>query len=185
MNVCKNISTSGWEFLKLGITFFQVDFEKVSSLLWNQFSWVAWWFKIQSYCFLGGHIVLIRQMIFSSYNMGFYWACIKVSKSQKHFYRNSKKRTKHFTKFCPCFIGQNFVEYFVHFLGNGVSRKNAFEIYWPLKGPAFTFWLWMLLVSYHGLRTHTGYIPNSLRPKFKFKFQFQINVWDLDVNIKA
>ena len=30
-------------------------------------------------------------------------------------------------------LGQNFVKYFVHFLGNGVSRKNAFEIYWPLK----------------------------------------------------
>ena len=24
------------------------------------------------------------------------------------------------------------VKYFVQFLGNGVSRKNAFEIYWPL-----------------------------------------------------
>ena len=31
-------------------------------------------------------------------------------------------------------LGQNFVKYFVCFLGNGhgVSRKNAFEIYWPL-----------------------------------------------------
>ena len=29
-------------------------------------------------------------------------------------------------------LGQNFVKYFVPFLGNGVSRKNAFEIYWPL-----------------------------------------------------
>ena len=27
-------------------------------------------------------------------------------------------------------LGQNFVKYF---LGNGVSRKNAFEIYWPLE----------------------------------------------------
>jgi hypothetical protein len=25
------------------------------------------------------------------------------------------------------------VKYFVRFLGNGVSRKNAFEIYWPLR----------------------------------------------------
>ena len=32
-------------------------------------------------------------------------------------------------------LGQNFVKYFVRFLGNGVSRKNAFEIYWPLKDP--------------------------------------------------
>ena len=30
-------------------------------------------------------------------------------------------------------LGQNFVKYFVRFLGNGVSRKIAFEIYWPLK----------------------------------------------------
>ena len=30
-------------------------------------------------------------------------------------------------------LGQNFVKYFVGFLGNGVSRKNTFEIYWPLK----------------------------------------------------
>ena len=29
-------------------------------------------------------------------------------------------------------LGQNFVKYFIRFLGNGVSRKNAFEIYWPL-----------------------------------------------------
>ena len=36
-------------------------------------------------------------------------------------------------KFYPMKLGQNFVKYFVHFLGNGVSRKNAFEIYCPLK----------------------------------------------------
>ena len=29
-------------------------------------------------------------------------------------------------------LGQNFVKYFVRFGGNGVSRKNAFEIYGPL-----------------------------------------------------
>ena len=29
-------------------------------------------------------------------------------------------------------LGQNFVKYFVRFLGNLVSRKNAFEIYRPL-----------------------------------------------------
>ena len=42
---------------------------------------------------------------------------------------------KYLKKFCPSFIVQNFVKYFVHFLGNGVSRENAFEIYWPLKCP--------------------------------------------------
>ena len=30
-------------------------------------------------------------------------------------------------------LEQNFVKYFVHFLGIGVSRKNVFEIYWPLR----------------------------------------------------
>ena len=34
-------------------------------------------------------------------------------------------------------VGQNFVKYFIRFLGNGVSRKNAFEIYWPLDGAKF------------------------------------------------
>ena len=29
-------------------------------------------------------------------------------------------------------LGQNFVKYFVCFLGNGTSRKNVFAIYWPL-----------------------------------------------------
>ena len=29
-------------------------------------------------------------------------------------------------------LGQNFVNYFIRFLGNEVSRKNAFEIYWTL-----------------------------------------------------
>ena len=33
------------------------------------------------------------------------------------------------TKFCPSLMGQNIVKYFVRFLGDGVSRKNAFEIY--------------------------------------------------------
>ena len=37
--------------------------------------------------------------------------------------------------------------------------------------------------SYHGLRTHDGQFPNSLRPKFKFKIksQSQINIWYLDI----
>ena len=29
-------------------------------------------------------------------------------------------------------IQENFVKYFVRFLGNGFSRKKSFEIYWPL-----------------------------------------------------
>ena len=33
------------------------------------------------------------------------------------------------TKLCPSFIGQNFVQYLIHFLGNEVSRKDAFDIY--------------------------------------------------------
>ena len=34
-----------------------------------------------------------------------------------------KKRTKYLTKVCPSFTGQNFVKYFVRFLGNGVKEK--------------------------------------------------------------
>ena len=30
-------------------------------------------------------------------------------------------------------LGQNFVIYFVRYSDNGVSRENAFEIYWPLR----------------------------------------------------
>ena len=62
---------------------------------------------------------------------------LKGSKSQKHFFLKlhhcPQKRTKYLTKFCPSFIEQNFVSFFVCFLGNGVSRKNAFENYWPLE----------------------------------------------------
>ena len=29
-------------------------------------------------------------------------------------------------------LGQNFVKYLVRLLGNGISRKNAFEIYWSI-----------------------------------------------------
>jgi hypothetical protein len=29
-------------------------------------------------------------------------------------------------------LEENFVKYFFRFLGNGVSRKNAFEFYWHL-----------------------------------------------------
>ena len=37
----------------------------------------------------------------------------------------------------------------------------------------------------HGLRTHYGYISNSVRPKFKFKSQFQIISWDFRSNLSA
>ena len=41
-----------------------------------------------------------------------------------------KKQKKYLTKFCPMKLGQNIFKcYFVCFLGNGVSRKNAFDIY--------------------------------------------------------
>jgi hypothetical protein len=37
--------------------------------------------------------------------------------------------------------------------------------------------------SLHGLQTHDGYIPDSLRPKFKS--QSQINIWYLDIKAYA
>ena len=49
---------------------------------------------------------------------------LKVSKSQKQFFLKLH---------CPKNErNQNFVKYFVRFLVNGVSRKDAFQIYWPL-----------------------------------------------------
>ena len=71
-------------------------------------------------------VIMLLSWIFSSEI-----CMIKVCKSQKHF----------FLKFhCPKNkrnIWQNSAlahtaKYFVRFLGNGVSRKNAFEIYRPL-----------------------------------------------------
>ena len=61
---------------------------------------------------------------------------IKVSTYQKHFFLKlhyPKRRTKYYTKLYPIKLGQNFVKNFVRYLGNGVSRKNAFEIYLPLS----------------------------------------------------
>ena len=40
---------------------------------------------------------------------------VKVNKSQKKFYTMK--------------LRQNFVKYFVRFLGNGAARKNTFDIY--------------------------------------------------------
>ena len=36
-------------------------------------------------------------------------------------------------------LGQNFVKYFIHFLGDGVSRKNPFDIYCPLGDAHLNF----------------------------------------------
>ena len=44
-------------------------------------------------------------------------------------------KKKYYTKFCPMKLGQNFVKYF-GFLGNGVSIRNAFEIFWSLVAEA-------------------------------------------------
>ena len=60
-----------------------------------------------------------------------------------------KKRTKYLTKFCLMKLGQNFVKYFFRFWGNGFSRKNAFEIYWPVDMESF----WT--------EGYAGQIPNS------------------------
>ena len=75
---------------------------------------------------------------------------IKVSKSQKHFSWNSiaQKRMKYLTKFCPMELGQNFVTYLVRFLGNGDSRKNAFEIYWPLHNVKSTMKISLIFVAF-------------------------------------
>ena len=58
---------------------------------------------------------------------------LKFSKSQKQFIETPlpKHQTKYLTKFCPMKLGQNLVKYKKN-SGNGVSGKNAFEIYWPL-----------------------------------------------------
>ena len=54
---------------------------------------------------------------------------LKVSKYEKHFFWNSiaQKTNEIFVKILS-FIGKNFIRH----LGNGVSRKIAFKIYWPL-----------------------------------------------------
>ena len=73
---------------------------------------------------------------------------LKVSKFQKHFFLklHCPKRSRKFLKdFCPnCIqksalffiwpiLRQKSVKNLGGFGGNGVSRKNAFEIYWPLE----------------------------------------------------
>ena len=60
-----------------------------------------------------------------------YEMLLKVSKSQKHFLSKLHwpKTNAIFDNILPTFIGRNFVKYLVRFLGNGVLRKDAFEIY--------------------------------------------------------
>jgi hypothetical protein len=60
---------------------------------------------------------------------------LKASKSQKQFflklhYPKNEKNIRQNSALMK--LGQKFVKYFVRFLSNGGSRKNAFEIYWPL-----------------------------------------------------
>ena len=55
---------------------------------------------------------------------------IKVSKSQKHFFLklHCPNFFLYLTRFCPSFIGQNFVKYFVWCLGNGVSINCFWDL---------------------------------------------------------
>ena len=45
----------------------------------------------------------------------------------------SQKIKKNIRQILPYETGTEFFEYLDRFLGNGVSRKNAFEFYWPLS----------------------------------------------------
>ena len=67
----------------------------------------------------------------------------KVSKSVS-WNSIAKKNQNIKTKSWPLKLGQNFVKCFIRFLGNGVSKKNAFEIYWPLGSLKYV----LLPVSY-------------------------------------
>ena len=60
---------------------------------------------------------------------------LKVSKSQKQFFLklHCPKNERNITTQLK--LGKKFVKYFVPFLGNRESRKNAFEIYWSLVTP--------------------------------------------------
>ena len=77
------------------------------------------------------------------------------------------KRTKYLTKFCPSFIGQNFVSYFVRFLGNGVSRKNASENTKNCFQDLLTF----------SSPCHMSYIPATYEHNFSFIFLVFLNFW--------
>ena len=80
---------------------------------------------------------------------------LKVSKFQKHFFfklhcpkieQNIKQNSALWS-----YLGQNFVKYFIHFLGNRVSKINAFEIYWPLQKHLQEAWCFDSFESFKSL----------------------------------
>ena len=84
------------------------------------------WIKIYQTDVWHSYYPFVLEFNFSHSN--FRCTILKVSKSQNQCFLQL-----HCPKNQRSFTGQNFVKNFVHFLGNGVSRKNAFEIYWPLQ----------------------------------------------------
>ena len=76
-------------------------------------------------------ITIIIGIAFGNIN-GKNFISLKVSKSQNNFFLklHCPKMNEILDKILPYMkLGQNFVKYFVRFLGNGVSRNNVFEIY--------------------------------------------------------
>ena len=67
-----------------------------------------------------------------------YWRSVNL-KSSFSWNFTAQKANEILDTFCPMKLGQNFVKYLVRILGNGVSRRIAFEIYWPLG--------WYLLIT--------------------------------------
>ena len=89
----------------------------------------------------------------------------KVSKFKKQFFlilccpkkkRNIRQNSAY---------EQNFVKYFVLYLGNGVSRKNTFEIYWPLVWDCTVTW------NYDNTLKWTNYL---FTPLLRFRL-----IWEL------
>ena len=72
-------------------------------------------------------------------------------------------------------------EMFIHgIVCKGINLVHKLILCW-YSGQA----LWLVFVlldsKQHGLWTHNGKIPNSLRPKFRS--QSQINIWDVDIKV--
>ena len=98
----------------------------LSTIFSSSFFWEKFLLPLYILPFMGNAKL---KVIHHKYYKHFSW---NVSKSHESiFCWNSK----YLTKFWPMKLGQNFVKYFVCFLGNGVSRKNDFEIYWLLFWP--------------------------------------------------